>query len=28
MDIIICTTARTDQEAKALLKAFEMPFIN
>jgi len=27
MDIIICTTARTDQEAKALLKAFEMPFI-
>jgi len=28
MDIIICTTARTDQEAKALPKAFEMPFIN
>jgi large subunit ribosomal protein L5 len=28
MDIIICTTARTDKEAKALLKAFEMPFIN
>ena len=28
MDIIICTTARSDKEAKALLKAFEMPFIN
>ncbi len=28
MDIIICTTAKTDKEAKALLKAFEMPFIN
>jgi len=28
MDIIICTTAKSDQEAKALLKAFEMPFIN
>ncbi len=28
MDIIICTTAKTDQEAKALLKGFEMPFIN
>ena len=28
MDIIICTTAKTDKEAKALLKAFEMPFVN
>ena len=28
MDIIICTTAKSDQEAKALLKGFEMPFIN
>jgi large subunit ribosomal protein L5 len=26
MDIIICTTARTDEEAKALLQGFEMPF--
>jgi large subunit ribosomal protein L5 len=26
MDIIICTTARTDAEAKALLKLFNMPF--
>lgn len=26
MDIIICTTAKTDEEARALLKAFEMPF--
>jgi len=26
MDIVICTTARTDAEAKALLKAFNMPF--
>ncbi|NCO22026.1 MAG: 50S ribosomal protein L5 [Rhodobacterales bacterium] len=26
MDIIICTTAATDSEAKALLKAFNMPF--
>ncbi len=26
MDIIICTTARTDAEAKALLKHFNMPF--
>ena len=26
MDIIICTTARNDDEAKALLKAFKMPF--
>ncbi|WP_114376480.1 50S ribosomal protein L5 [Elioraea thermophila] len=28
MDIIICTTAKTDKEAKALLKAFSMPFVN
>ena len=28
MDIIICTTAKSDKEAKALLKGFEMPFIN
>lgn len=26
MDIIICTTAKTDAEAKALLKGFDMPF--
>ena len=26
MDIIICTTANTDAEAKALLKQFSMPF--
>ena len=26
MDIIICTTANTDAEAKALLKLFNMPF--
>jgi large subunit ribosomal protein L5 len=26
MDIIICTTARTDDEARALLKAFNFPF--
>jgi large subunit ribosomal protein L5 len=26
MDIIICTTARTDAEAKALLAGFAMPF--
>lgn len=28
MDIVIVTTARTDAEAKALLKGFEMPFVN
>ena len=28
MDIIIVTTARTDAEAKALLRGFRMPFIN
>ena len=26
MDIIVCTTARTDQEAKTLLKEFKFPF--
>ncbi|SET69648.1 50S ribosomal protein L5 [Oceanicella actignis] len=26
MDIVMCTTARTDAEAKALLKHFNMPF--
>jgi large subunit ribosomal protein L5 len=28
MDIIIVTTAKTDAEAKALLKGFDMPFVN
>lgn len=28
MDIIICTTAKTDEEAKALLAGFRMPFTN
>jgi large subunit ribosomal protein L5 len=28
MDIIIVTTAKTDAEAKALLRGFKMPFIN
>ena len=28
MDIVICTTAPTDAEAKALLKHFNMPFMN
>jgi large subunit ribosomal protein L5 len=26
MDIVIVTTAKTDAEAKALLRGFEMPF--
>ncbi len=26
MDIVICTTARTDAEARALLSGFDMPF--
>ncbi len=26
MDIIICTTATNDDEAKELLRAFDMPF--
>ena len=28
MDIVFVTTAKTDKEAKALLKAFDLPFIN
>ena len=28
MDIIVCTTANSDQEAKALLKEFQFPFVN
>jgi large subunit ribosomal protein L5 len=28
MDIIIVTTARTDKEAKALLRGFQLPFMN
>ena len=28
MDIIICTTAKTDAEAKALLRGFNFPFVN
>jgi large subunit ribosomal protein L5 len=28
MDIVIVTTAKTDAEAKALLKGFQMPFVN
>jgi large subunit ribosomal protein L5 len=28
MDIIVNTTAKTDEEAKALLKAFQFPFVN
>ncbi len=28
LDIVICTTAKTDREAQALLKAFDMPFVN
>ena len=28
MDIVICTTADTDAEAKELLRGFNMPFIN
>ena len=27
MDIVICTTAKTDAEAKALLRGFNMPFV-
>ena len=26
LDIVICTSAKTDKEAKALLSAFNMPF--
>ena len=28
MDIIICTTAKTDAEARALLRGFDFPFVN
>jgi large subunit ribosomal protein L5 len=28
MDIVICTTAQTDAEAKALLRGFDLPFQN
>ena len=28
MDIVVCTTAKSDKEAKALLKAFQFPFIS
>jgi large subunit ribosomal protein L5 len=28
LDIVICTTAKSNAEAKALLKAFDMPFSN
>ncbi|MCC5997104.1 MAG: 50S ribosomal protein L5 [Oceanicaulis sp.] len=28
MDIVVCTTAKTDEEAKALLAEFDFPFTN
>lgn len=28
LDIVICTTARTDEEGKALLAGFNLPFTN
>ena len=28
MDIIVCTTAKTDDEARELLKRFQFPFVN
>jgi large subunit ribosomal protein L5 len=28
MDIIVCTTAKTDAEARALLRGFDFPFFN
>ena len=28
MDIVICTTARTNEEAKELLRAFNLPFLS
>lgn len=28
MDVVICTTAKTDAEAKELLRGFDMPFAN
>ncbi|MCL2673058.1 MAG: 50S ribosomal protein L5 [Alphaproteobacteria bacterium] len=27
LDVVICTTAKTDQEAKALLAKFDLPFV-
>jgi large subunit ribosomal protein L5 len=26
LDVIVCTTAKTDEEARALLRAFNFPF--
>jgi large subunit ribosomal protein L5 len=28
MDIVIVTSAKTDEEARALLKAFDFPFVS
>jgi large subunit ribosomal protein L5 len=28
LDVVICTTARTDEEARALLEQFRMPFVS
>jgi len=28
MNVVVVTTAKTDEEAKALLKGFDMPFAN
>jgi len=28
MNVVVVTTAKTDAEAKALLKGFDMPFAN
>ena len=28
LDVVICTTAKTDNEARALLRGFQMPFTN
>jgi large subunit ribosomal protein L5 len=28
MNVVITTTAKTDMEAKALLRGFDMPFVN
>jgi len=28
MDIVVCTTAQTNEEAKALLAEFDFPFSN
>ena len=27
MNVVICTTARTDDEGRALLAGFQMPFV-